>query len=63
VNGRRPMNENNKPPKLLSDLALERVMRDVLSGGWQISAERAQQEINKGEVTQNEHNDQSELSR
>jgi hypothetical protein len=57
------MKENNKPPKLLSDLALERVMRDVLSGVWQISAERAQQEINKGEITQNEHDDQSELNR
>ncbi|MEJ2693321.1 MAG: hypothetical protein P8166_09760 [Candidatus Thiodiazotropha sp.] len=38
------MHENSKSSKVLSDIALERVMRDVLSGIWEISPERAQQE-------------------
>jgi hypothetical protein len=57
------MNENNKSSNLLSDLALERVMRDVLSTVWEISPERAQQEINKDEASRNEPGDRSDLSR
>lgn len=54
------MNENNKPSNVLSDHALERVMRDVLSGIWEISAERAQQEISRGEQSRKEPGDQPE---
>jgi hypothetical protein len=38
------MSENNKPSKQLSDHALERVMRDVLGGIWEISPECSTQE-------------------
>ena len=41
---------DNKSSRELSDLALERVMRDVLSGIWEISPERAKQEIAKSDA-------------
>ena len=41
------MHENSKSSKVLSDIALERVMHDVLSGIWKISPERARQEATK----------------
>lgn len=54
------MNENNKPPHVLSDIALERVMRDVLSGIWEISPDRAQQEISNSNSVKNEGQKESE---
>ncbi|MEJ2454526.1 MAG: hypothetical protein P8103_10255 [Candidatus Thiodiazotropha sp.] len=60
MSGKRPMNENNKPPHVLSDIALERVMRDVLSGIWEISPDRAQQEISNSNSVKNEGQKESE---
>jgi hypothetical protein len=60
LNGRCPVNENNKPSNALSDLALERVMQDVLSGIWEISPERAQQEITKADSSQSNGGEESE---
>ena len=55
------MNENNKPSRELSDLALERVMRDVLSGIWEISPERVKQEIAKSDGAQTNDLGKSEV--
>lgn len=54
------MNGNNKPYKVLSDLALERVMRDILSGIWEISSERALQEISKADLPQSDDEAEAE---
>jgi hypothetical protein len=43
------MSENNKPSKILSDHALERVMLDVLGGIWEISDEESRQESSEAE--------------
>ncbi len=57
------MNENAKSSVVLSDMALERVMRDVLSGIWEISSERAKQELAKGDVGENPSQDESDETR
>jgi hypothetical protein len=56
------MHDNNKPSKVLSDLALERVMRDVLSGGWEISPERAQQELANTDAGQAESGEDTDVT-
>jgi len=57
------MNENAKSSSILSDMALERVMRDVLSGIWEISAEKAKQELAKTGVADNRPDDKSDETR
>lgn len=54
------MQERNNSSKVLSDIALERVMRDVFSGFWEISPERAQQEIADGNSSQSDGGEESE---
>lgn len=54
------MHENSKSSKVLSDIALERVMRDVLSGIWEISPERAQQETAKSTSPPSDGEEKSE---
>lgn len=41
------MNENNKPSKMLSDDALERVMLDMFGGLWEQTSEKTQQQSNQ----------------
>jgi hypothetical protein len=54
------MHERNKSPKVLSDVALERVMRDVLSGIWKISPQRTQQEAGERNSPQSDGKDGTE---
>ncbi len=61
-NGSCPMHDSNKSSKVLSDLALERVMRDVLNGGWEISPERAQQETAETDSGQAEGNEETDAT-
>ncbi len=41
------MNENNKPSKMLSDDALERVMLDMFGGLWEQTSEKTPQQSNQ----------------
>jgi hypothetical protein len=53
------MSENDKPRNVLSDLALERVMRDVLGGLWEISPAQPEQET--AQASPSHHNGSDEL--
>jgi hypothetical protein len=52
------MNDNNKPPNMLSDLALERVMRDVLGGLWEISPDQPEQKTAQASPSHNNSSDE-----
>ncbi len=57
------MNKNAKSSSVLSDMALERVMRDVLNGIWEISAEKAKQELAKADTAANLPHNESDKTR